>query len=144
MLPKIILCLCLMLSCFSIDQLYAQSPKQVAGKWVSVSRKASPQRCQIDRAFQFTLDGTASITYGQRFEECETNTVTYPNWTAEKKTFVNDAAQRKTENTIQLIGDDGVYMIIVDVFVDDYMKVKIQVRDGDRTISRELILKKVE
>lgn len=144
MLPKILLSLCLTLSFLISDQLLAQSPKQVAGKWVSVSRKNSDQRCQIDRTFEFTLDGQASLTYGHRFEECETKTVTYPRWTAEKKTFVDDAAQRNTENTIQLIGEDGgVYMVIVDVFVDDYMKVEIMVREGERTVSRELILKKV-
>ncbi|WP_367392540.1 hypothetical protein [Lewinella sp. LCG006] len=144
MLHKILFLACLIGCMLSTNELSAQSSRQVAGKWVSVSRKASPERCQIDRTFEFKLDGEAIVTYGERFAECETSSVSYPSWTAEKKTFVDDAAQRNTENTIQLIGEEGIYMIIVDVFVDDYMKVKIQVKVGDQTRSRTLILKKVE
>lgn len=143
MLHRILFLACLMGCLFSTNDLCAQSSRQVAGKWVSVSRKASPQRCQIDRAFEFKLDGEAIVTYGERFAECETKMVSYPRWTAEKKTFIDDAAQRNTENTIQLIGEEGIYLMIIDVFVDDYMKVKIQVQVGDQTRSRTLILKKV-
>lgn len=143
MLHKFLFLACLMGCLFSTNELCAQSSRQVAGKWVSVSRKASTERCQIDRAFEFKLDGEAIITYGERFAECEAKTVSYPSWTAEKKTFTDDAAQRNTENTIQLIGAEGIYMMIIDVFVDDYMKVRIQVKSGDQTRSRTLILKKV-
>ena len=122
----------------------AQSAKSIAGTWESVFRKGK-QNCKLDYILDFKLDGKASAIVGSRFSECKSYTMDAPQWEVTKQEEAGTLnGKTKKWNVIRLSGPDGSKDIIVEVFEGDYMKIYMEVVDGDTTIIRKFIMKKVE
>lgn len=120
----------------------AQSAKNIAGTWESVFRKGK-QNCKLDYILDFKLDGKASAIVGSRFSECKSFTMDAPNWEVTKKEGELNGKTKKWD-TIKLSGPDGSRNIIIEVFEGDYMKIHMEVQDGDTTTIRKFIMKKIE
>jgi hypothetical protein len=120
----------------------AQSDKNIAGTWESVFRKGK-QNCDLDYILDFKLDGKASAIVGSRFSECKSYTMDAPKWEVTKKEGELNGKTKKW-NVISLSGPEGSKDIIVEVFEGDYMKIHMEVRDGDTTTIRKFIMKKIE
>lgn len=126
--------------CFSALNIQAQTEKKLEGKWESVFRKKVTP-CKFDMKLAFTVDGNALVENGKIVASCEEHSLSFPKWSVVKKELEREG-KTKEYNVIKLEGDYTVGMI-VEEFVGDFMKVSMEVVDGDTTTMRTYIFKKV-
>lgn len=132
---------------FHPSTIIAQSANKLAGEWVAVARKGN-NPCQLDLTLNFTPNGKLTVIGGRKYAECKENTTDYPSWSVEKQE--HQLYRKGKAKKYQCVVFDGGYegkdddgTMIIQSFVGDYMRVVLELRQGDTTVAKSLIFKKV-
>ncbi|MEM8525352.1 MAG: hypothetical protein AAGG68_11995 [Bacteroidota bacterium] len=115
--------------------------KKLIGTWQRVALKGN-NPCKIDQRIVLNADGSATLQYGYRFEECEQTEDHFNSWFHGKKSATVNGKKKKLE--VLLLEDkfNPVNFIVLKI-KKDLMRVSAFVPEGDTTYERTLIFKRI-